>query len=133
MAITETLQTQATQRTHSSPNDNHTADIEVPLPPLSSLPSSPSARNESTYERTITRTPKIQNQTTETPTPTSYTKIPLALKHLASFSKAGSGYYPSNFVYSCFSSKIQFLYCLLSSVALWGGPMVDTKVKIFEI
>ena len=29
-----------------------------------------------------------------------------------------------------FSSKVQFLYNLLSSVALWGGPMVDTKGKI---
>ena len=29
--------------------------------------------------------------------------------------------------------KIQFLFCLLSSVALWGGPMVDTKGNIFEI
>ena len=27
------------------------------------------------------------------------------------------GFYPSNFVYSCFSPKIQFLYCLLNSMA----------------
>ena len=42
-----------------------------------------------------------------------------------------SGFYPSNFVYSCFPPKIRFLYCLLSSVALWGGPLTDTEGKIF--
>ena len=44
-----------------------------------------------------------------------------------------AGFYPSTFVYSRFSSKIQFLYCLLSSLAPWGGPMVDTEGKIFQI
>ena len=42
-------------------------------------------------------------------------------------------FYPSIFVYCCFSLKIQFLYCLHSSVALWSGPMVDTEGKIFKI
>ena len=41
-----------------------------------------------------------------------------------------SGFYPSTFVYSRFSSKIQFLYCLLSSVTPCGGPMIDTERKI---
>ena len=36
-------------------------------------------------------------------------------------SKAGLN--PSTFVYSRFSLKIQFLYCLLSSLFLWGAPM----------
>ena len=43
------------------------------------------------------------------------------------------GFYPNTFLYSRFSPKIEFLYCLLSSVAPWGGPMVDTKQNIFEI
>ena len=43
------------------------------------------------------------------------------------------GFYPSTFVYSRFPQKIQFLYCLLSLVAPWGGSMVDTEGKIFEI
>ena len=43
-----------------------------------------------------------------------------------------SGFYPSTFVYSRFSPKIQFLYCLLSSLARWGDLMVDTKIKVFE-
>ena len=44
-----------------------------------------------------------------------------------------AGLYPSTFVYKRFSPKIPFLYCLLSSVALWDGPMVDTEEKNFEI
>ena len=40
-------------------------------------------------------------------------------------------FYPSTFVYSCFPPKIQFLYCLLSSVTPWGGPMMDTEGKMF--
>ena len=31
-----------------------------------------------------------------------------------------SGFYPSTFVYSRFFPKIQFLFCLLSSLSLWG-------------
>ena len=42
-----------------------------------------------------------------------------------------TSFYASTFVYSHFSIKIQFLYCLLSSVAPWGGPMVDMKEKVF--
>ena len=40
-------------------------------------------------------------------------------------------FYPNAFVYSRFPKKIQFLYCLVGSVAPLGGPMVDTKGKIF--
>ena len=43
------------------------------------------------------------------------------------------GFYPSAFVYNCFSPKIQFLYCLLSLVALLGCLMVDTEGEILEI
>ena len=32
-----------------------------------------------------------------------------------------------------FSKKIQFLYCLLSSVALQDGPMIDKEGKNFKI
>ena len=42
------------------------------------------------------------------------------------------GFYLNTFVYGCFPPKIQFLYCLRSSVTLWGGPMVDTKAEISE-
>ena len=42
--------------------------------------------------------------------------------------------FPSTFVYSCFFEKIQFLQCLLSSVAPWlYDSTVDTKWKMFEI
>ena len=44
-----------------------------------------------------------------------------------------SGIYPSTFVDSHFPPIIQFLYCLLISVAPWGGPVVDTKGKMFEM
>ena len=44
-----------------------------------------------------------------------------------------SGFYPSTFVYGCFPPKIQFLYCLLNSVAPWGGLMIDSEGKFFEI
>ena len=44
-----------------------------------------------------------------------------------------AGFYPSTFMCSRFSQKNQFLCCLLSPVALWGSPMVDTKGKIFEL
>ena len=42
-------------------------------------------------------------------------------------------FYSGTFVYSRFSPKIEFLYCLLSSVAPWGGCMVDNEGEIFEI
>ena len=58
----------------------------------------------------------------------SYKITSKRLKHLFF-----AGFYPSTFVYSCFSPKIGFLYCLLSSVVPWGGPMVDTKQNIFGI
>ena len=38
-----------------------------------------------------------------------------------------------HFCVQLFSPKIQFLYCLLSSVALRGDPMVDNEGEIFEI
>ena len=45
-----------------------------------------------------------------------------------------AGFYPSTFVYSQFCSKIHFLYCLLSSLPLWGAPiMLGTKEKIFDL
>ena len=44
-----------------------------------------------------------------------------------------AGVYPRTFVYSRFSPKIQFLQCLLSSVARWRCPMVDIEGKMFEI
>ena len=47
--------------------------------------------------------------------------------------KIYSGFFPITFVYSRSSPNIKFLYCLLSSVALWGGLMVDTEGKTFEI
>ena len=56
--------------TNSSPIDNQTLDIVVPLPPLSLLLPPLRLRNQSIDERAITRTPEIQNQTMETPTPT---------------------------------------------------------------
>ena len=36
-------------------------------------------------------------------------------------------FYPSTFVYSCFSVKIQFLYCLLSSLSLNLGLQFTNK------
>ena len=36
--------------------------------------------------------------------------------------------FPNTFVYSCFSPKIQFLFCLLSSVAPWGDLMVGNTM-----
>ena len=45
----------------------------------------------------------------------------------------GPAFYPSTLIYSSISPKVQFLYCLLSSVVLWSGPMVDNTEKIFEI
>ena len=41
------------------------------------------------------------------------------------------GFYPITFVYSHFPLRNQFLYSVLSSVALWGGPMIDTEGDIF--
>ena len=38
---------------------------------------------------------------------------------------------PALFSAAVFSPNIQFLFCLLSSVAPWGGPMVDTEANIF--
>ena len=37
------------------------------------------------------------------------------------------------FFLQLFSSKIQFIYCLISLVSWWDGPMLDTKGKMFEI
>ena len=44
-----------------------------------------------------------------------------------------SGFHPSTFVYSRFPPKIHFLYCLLSSVVLRGGPRVGIEEKTFGI
>ena len=44
-----------------------------------------------------------------------------------------SGFYPGTFVYSCFSPRIQFLNCLLSSVAPQCGPMVTAEASMFGI
>ena len=46
---------------------------------------------------------------------------------------ATAGFYPSTFVYSRFPPKIQFLYCLLNQMAPWGGPVIDSEQKLFEI
>ena len=43
-----------------------------------------------------------------------------------------AGFYPSTCVYSRYSLKIQFLYCFLSSVVLWCGPIVDTERKYLK-
>ena len=43
------------------------------------------------------------------------------------------GFYPITFVYSHFPLTNQFLYSELSSVILWGGPIVDTEGEMFEI
>ena len=43
-----------------------------------------------------------------------------------------TGFYPSRFVYSRFPPEIQFLFCLLSSVAAWVDPIVDNEGKIFH-
>ena len=40
-------------------------------------------------------------------------------------------FYPSTFVHSPISPKIQFYCCLFISVSLRGGPMVDTRGKNF--
>ena len=40
--------------------------------------------------------------------------------------------YPSTLVYSPIFPKIQFFYCLLSLLAPWGGPMVDTIEKFLK-
>ena len=46
-------------------------------------------------------------------------------RKLETFSKEESGStYPSTFVYRRFSHKIQFLYCLFSSLSPWGIPLV---------
>ena len=60
--------------------------------------------------------------------------VPLCYMHSEYVIQIGhAGFYPSTFVYSRFLPMIQFLYCLLSSVAPRGGPMVDSGGKIFEI
>ena len=41
------------------------------------------------------------------------------------------GFIQALFSAAVFSSNIQFLFCWLSSMSPWGGPMVDTKAKIF--
>ena len=48
------------------------------------------------------------------------------------FFKKILGFYQSIFAYSHFSPKIQFLYCLLISDVLLGGPMVNTDGKTFK-
>ena len=45
----------------------------------------------------------------------------------------GPAFYPSTFIYSGISPKVQFLYCLLSSVVLWSGPMVDTTENFWNL
>ena len=52
---------------------------------------------------------------------------------LHSFTPLYPSFYPSTFVYNHISTKIRFLCCLHSSVALWCGPMVGNKGKTFEI
>ena len=54
-------------------------------------------------------------------------KIQPASQHLL------AGFYSNTFVYSRFSPKIWFLYCLFSSVAPWSDLTVVTKGKILEI
>ena len=44
-----------------------------------------------------------------------------------------SGFYLSTSVYCLFPQHVQFVYCLLSSVAPWVGPMVETEGKSFQI
>ena len=44
-----------------------------------------------------------------------------------------SGFHPNTFVYSRFSSRIQFFYYLLNSLSPSGSPMVGMKVKLFQI
>ena len=44
-----------------------------------------------------------------------------------------TGFYRGTFTESPFSLKIQSLYCLVSSVALWDDPIVDTEGTVFEI
>ena len=46
---------------------------------------------------------------------------------------SSTGFHLSTFVYSCFSTKIQFVYYLLNSLSQQGSLMVDAKVKLFEI
>ena len=43
-----------------------------------------------------------------------------------------AGLYPSTFVYNHFSPEFHFLYCLLSSVTLQDGSMLDNKEKSFK-
>ena len=43
------------------------------------------------------------------------------------------GFYPITFVYSHVPLTNQFFYSELSSVALWGGPIVDTEEEVIEI
>ena len=43
-----------------------------------------------------------------------------------------SGFYASIAVYCRFPPKVQFLYCLLNSVALWVGPRWRPKRSLFE-
>ena len=46
------------------------------------------------------------------------------------------GFYPSTFACSHFSPKIQFLYCLFSSLSLWGGghqSFRNSSLQIAEI
>ena len=68
-------------------------------------------------------------------TKTKRSSLPRNLAH-RTFGKLPvvSGFYPSTFVYSRFCSKIQFLYRLLSSLSLWGAPiMVGTKEKVLGL
>ena len=54
-------------------------------------------------------------------------------KHFSITINMQAGFYPSTFFYSRFSPKIWFLQHLFSSMAPWGGPMVDVEEKMFEI
>ena len=61
----------------------------------------------------------------------SYMRVFTRKKKVFQYSR--TGFYPSTFVYSRFPPKIQFLYCLLDSVAPCCGPMIESEGKIFEI
>ena len=54
-------------------------------------------------------------------------------ENMHSYKSSWSGFYSITLVHSCIYPKIQFLDCLLSSVAPWGGPMLDIEGKFFEI
>ena len=49
------------------------------------------------------------------------------------WSKIHVRFLSKHFSYSCFSTKMKFLHCLLSSVVLWHGPMMDPDENTFGI